>query len=395
VLKEKIKLFSFPFCLVVDLCLLFSQPEVERSDLIRMFFQIELAHWFFVDFYCKQEDNSIYFCGIKHLAHCIFSHVPFLRHHLPNLNTILEEWRKYKSSVPTYGAILLTPDMKQCLLVQSFGKSSWSFPKGKVNENEDPIKCAIREVYEETGFDCTGLINCKDFIDGKTSNDQYARLYIVKNVPITTKFRPLTRNEIKDCSWFTNDLLPMNRNDVGYLKDQQIIRASSFYMIYPFITKLQRWINLERLGMEVARYNKKKQQQKQLLTFEESNKNQLVFTKHPRSPFFHNNVNRHARNEKQRSKLTGNPIKDFGLPGTFYKDNLKTLTPIVNNSPFMPSNKSADAIKSDKTLENFKKEINETDENVQQQIVPNGKHHDQFDSVFLNLLRLKPHHLTF
>ena len=59
---------------------------------------------------------------------------------------------RYKKNVPTYGAILMNSDLDKVLLVQSyFAKSSWGFPKGKVNEDEDPLHCAIREVYEETG----------------------------------------------------------------------------------------------------------------------------------------------------------------------------------------------------------------------------------------------------
>lgn len=30
---------------------------------------------------------------------------------------------------------------------------SWTFPRGKVNENESELACACREVYEETGRD--------------------------------------------------------------------------------------------------------------------------------------------------------------------------------------------------------------------------------------------------
>ena len=234
------------------------QPEAEKNDLIRLFFQIELAHWFFLDFYCTQDENSGLVCGIKQFALKIFEHIPFLNHHVPNLQQILEEWRSYKMSVPTYGAILLTPDMRNCLLVQSFfAKNSWSFPKGKVNENEDPVKCAVREVYEETGFDCSHLIDENAFVEGQTSNYQYTRLYIVKNVPVDTKFAPRTRNEIKDCSWFTVDELPNTRNDDGYNKDHRKIRANSFYMILPFISKLKHWIANERLAKVIG--NKKKQ----------------------------------------------------------------------------------------------------------------------------------------
>lgn len=86
-------------------------------------------------------------CLAKSLHHCIRQHIPFLSVHVNKLDDILQDWKQYKSSVPTYGAILMTSDLKHVLLVQSYwAKSSWGFPKGKVNENEDPLKCAIREV---------------------------------------------------------------------------------------------------------------------------------------------------------------------------------------------------------------------------------------------------------
>ena len=45
------------------------------------------------------------------------------------------------------------------LLVQGFwSKNSWGLPKGKVNEGEDPARCAAREVLEETGFDISATI---------------------------------------------------------------------------------------------------------------------------------------------------------------------------------------------------------------------------------------------
>ena len=78
----------------------------------------------------------------------VIQHIPFLKPHSKNLESILEQWRDYKQAVPTYGAILLNEDLSQVLLVQSYwARSSWGFPKGKVNEEEDPIRCAAREVF--------------------------------------------------------------------------------------------------------------------------------------------------------------------------------------------------------------------------------------------------------
>ena len=48
--------------------------------------------------------------------------------------------------VPTFGAVLLDDSMSNILLVQSYMASSWGFPKGKINQEEDPVVCACREV---------------------------------------------------------------------------------------------------------------------------------------------------------------------------------------------------------------------------------------------------------
>jgi len=90
------------------------------------------------------------------LIHLVFHHCPFLRDYVHNLDTILSRWRGYKLSVPTYGAVLLDPTYEHVLLVRGFyNRESWGFPKGKVQENESPLKCAIREV----------MFNSSRFID--------------------------------------------------------------------------------------------------------------------------------------------------------------------------------------------------------------------------------------
>lgn len=272
-------------------------------------------------------------------------------------------------SVPTYGAILLTPDMKHCLLVQSyFAKNSWSFPKGKVNEDEDPVKCAIREVYEETGFDCGHLINGDDYLEGQTSNYQYTRLYIVKNVPIETKFCPKTRNEIKDCSWFVIDLLPINRNDDGYLRLDRKIRANSFYMILPFISKLKRWISLEQ-GMLRGGLNKKKlkQHQQSGKHLPKKNNTMKICNITQSSTYFMNNLDYH-QNQKNNGNGRQSRHKSDEQPsvnGTFYNDYAKlqenSSTPISNNSTFFHSNSSA--FRSTNNSDNLNKKKPQKNEN--------------------------------
>ncbi|XP_055596841.1 m7GpppN-mRNA hydrolase [Uranotaenia lowii] len=217
-------------------------PVQERNNMIRICFQMELAHWFYLDFYTCQGFPK---CGIKQFAFQMFQHIPFLSKHLDQVEKILEDWKSYKLTVPTYGAILISEDLKNCLLVQSFySKSSWGFPKGKINEGEDPMHCAIREVKEETGFNATNLIVPTDFLE-LTINDQYTRLYLVCGVPQDTVFVPQTRNEIRCCEWFPIDQLPVNKNG-NMVKDNLSMNGNSFIMILPVVKRLKKWINKKR-----------------------------------------------------------------------------------------------------------------------------------------------------
>lgn len=102
----------------------------------------------------------------------------------------------YKTRVPVRGAIILNPTMDKCLLVKGWKKgASWSFPRGKINKDEDDLVCAIREVREETGFDCERFARKEDFVD-MTMRDQNLKLFIVPGIPEDTVFECQTRKEI-------------------------------------------------------------------------------------------------------------------------------------------------------------------------------------------------------
>ncbi|KAL3278562.1 hypothetical protein HHI36_016108 [Cryptolaemus montrouzieri] len=216
-------------------------PDSAKENYIRICFQIELAHWFYLDFYVSN-DSNLRSCTIYEFAAHVFQHIPSLQREIHNLPEILAEWKKYKQTVPTYGAILLSEGMTHVLLVKSYwAKASWSFPKGKVNEEEDPAHCAIREVLEETGFDISSFIDPDDWVES-IINDQLVRLYIIRNIPMTTKFQPQTRCEIKSCGWFAVSDLPTNKKDLTP-KLKMGVSPNSFFMVLPFVRKLKQICN--------------------------------------------------------------------------------------------------------------------------------------------------------
>ena len=116
-------------------------------------------------------------------------------------------------------------------MVQGFYAKSWGFPKGKVNHNENPLDCAIREVKEETGYDCSHLISSQDFIE-KEIRGTLIRLYIVAGVDPNEKFVPIARNEIGRIEWFPIKELPFAKTS----------NQGNFFMATPFLKELKEWI---------------------------------------------------------------------------------------------------------------------------------------------------------
>jgi len=244
--KQSVGNWSVPDHILDDLCCRFiiNIPEEERANHVRIFFQIELAYWFYLDF-CCQDDPSLKPLGMREFSRQIFTHCPTLSDFAVNVDSILDEWREYKMAVPTYGGILLDESMNYILLAQGFwAKASWGFPKGKVNEDEAPVACAIREVYEETGFDISELVDENAFID-RSISDQFTRLYIVKGVSLDTKFHPKTRKEIRSLEWFRVDHLPTHKRDLR-CKEEVGIPPNSFFMVIPFVREIRRWIRRKK-----------------------------------------------------------------------------------------------------------------------------------------------------
>lgn len=174
----------------------------------------------------------------------IFQHCPLMSqwshyHHI----TAFSEFLAYKTRVPVRGAILLNQDLDEVVLVKGWKKgASWSFPRGKINKDEKDLDCAIREVYEETGFDIreAGLVDDEEnmkFIE-ITMREQHMRLYVFRGVPTDIHFEPRTRKEISKIEWYKLSELPtLQKNKLN---------ANKFYMVAPFLHPLKKWIAQQR-----------------------------------------------------------------------------------------------------------------------------------------------------
>jgi mRNA-decapping enzyme subunit 2 len=236
-----------------DLCVRFivNLPNEELQSVERICFQIEEAQWFYEDFIRPLDPNGLPSMHLRKFSQLMFQHCPLFSAYSEELHQqAYEQFLAYKTRVPVRGAIMLNQDMSHAVLVKGWKKGAkWSFPRGKINKEEADLDCAVREVWEETGYDVreAGLVLPEE--DMKkitvTMREQSMMLYVFRGVPMDTYFEPQTRKEISKIDWYKlTDLPTLRRKNQVQQQNigQDTIKESSFYMVAPFLGPLRAWI---------------------------------------------------------------------------------------------------------------------------------------------------------
>ena len=253
--------------------------------------------------------------------------------------TAFEQFLAYKTRVPVRGAILLNHELDSVVLVRGWRKgASWSFPRGKINKDEPDIDCAIREVWEETGFDVrkAGLVTKDEdasFIE-MSIRDQHLRLYIFRDVPMETHFEPRTRKEIGKIEWYKLSELPTQKKGKNRQQDgppaDLANHANRFYMVAPFIGGLKKWIAKQK------KLSKQMETPKQILTHAPNVEHvveivETVKTLQPRSK---------VANSQSPSDMKDKPVLNGHQPGEDTPSlKLPEPTPLTTTSaPYMYQN---------------------------------------------------------
>lgn len=119
-----------------------------------------------------------------------------------NLIELLDAFKCHLTLIKAAGGLVFT-DAKEILLI--FRKGKWDLPKGKQDEGETLMECAVREVKEETGI--------KDIQIGQQLSISYHTYYEKKNHILkeshwflmeTKKAVPLVpqaEEDIEKCLW--------------------------------------------------------------------------------------------------------------------------------------------------------------------------------------------------
>lgn len=213
-------------------------PSEDLNSSERLFFQLEEAQWFYEDF-IRVQNPSLPSMKLKFFVEKLFQACPILNIFSKNMINDLTKFQNYKSGIPVRGAIILNKKMTKCLMVKGWKQgAAWGFPRGKINKDEEDHDCAIREVYEEIGYDISPYLVKEDYIE-IVIKQKNIRLYIVRGIPGNTQFCPQTRKEISKIEWHDVELLPAYSKQFSSLGDNN----NNYIMVAPFMAELANYIN--------------------------------------------------------------------------------------------------------------------------------------------------------
>lgn len=176
--------------------------EFKDQDMNSLLRKVKKWHWLCIDNYKEYKDIKF-----MDFARQLFGHVALLRRHSAygDFCRIYNRFTRYNKTLTTAGAIMLSPEADKVLLVESM-HNVYSFPKGKIEseDNGSIVTCAIREVKEETSYDITNKIQASEFlehVDFRHGTYVSTFLFIIKNVPESTAFKPEFKGEILRYFW--------------------------------------------------------------------------------------------------------------------------------------------------------------------------------------------------
>ncbi len=249
-------------------------PDDELRSAPRIFFQLEQAWWFYDDFICdgaaadanantatapptkgEDYDSLPRYKHVKPFSYAMFQFSPLLQPMLPDFETMYDEFANYKRSISTYGTILLNEEATKVALVRPWQSKSWTFPGGKVNQNESGYDAACRETYEETGFDPmveppSARTNSRSTSSTSSSSlreqsklsyterdsNKKRTCYICRGVPMDFPFEPIARKEVSEIKWFDISTLPKQKT----------------YAVLPFYSQLREWIKRDNRARRIS-----------------------------------------------------------------------------------------------------------------------------------------------
>lgn len=259
-------------------------PQQSLSNYIQLCFSIQEAYWWYDDYWFDNFTPLLPKMSMRRFGVLLCKRCPLLKLYFgaERYESFMEQWRAYCKTIPLKGAILVNNTLTKVLMVQTWRGGHWMFPRGKVDELEEDIACAVREVKEEIGVDISNMIHPHMYIETSIA-EQPIKLYVIPGVLEFTHFKPRKRKEIGQIKWIPVDAIPgwtrfykeriqlmpsecnkkfqnvkslfphdsLVTSDGGGQRPERLMPGRiRFWNVHPFTESLVGWLYLVQLGLK-------------------------------------------------------------------------------------------------------------------------------------------------
>ena len=121
--------------------------------------------------------------------------------------------------IPVSAGVLFTDGNS---LLVGYSGTQWDLPKGGIDKNETPLQCAIREMYEETGYMVSSShlqdLGKHQYLTGKYAKDLHLFLFKISKLPNISIYK---------CNSFYEDKKGIKRLEMTKFKYIKIFTIST------------------------------------------------------------------------------------------------------------------------------------------------------------------------
>ncbi|CDW76379.1 mrna-decapping enzyme 2 [Stylonychia lemnae] len=119
--------------------------------------------------------------------------------------------------IPSFGALMFSKRFEKILFSNIYSNfiglvvyqnerdenvNKLDFPKGKADEGETDVECAIREISEEIQFNVRPYIDENQFIKIETIKNKFVTLYLIQNIDEhNSNIKPIRSAEVQKVEW--------------------------------------------------------------------------------------------------------------------------------------------------------------------------------------------------
>lgn len=162
--------------------------------------QLQLAHYRYIDYWRVINPELPELPDLEDFMRELFAHSSVFAGNDPE--ELVKYYKKLRSKIPVCGCIILNHDLNKIVLCRDLNTRTWMLPAGKIDEGESLHKCAVRETYEESGFDAAELINPNQYLQAKVGT-KMIYMFVITNVSESFKFSPKCKGEIDLVKFFS------------------------------------------------------------------------------------------------------------------------------------------------------------------------------------------------